>query len=288
MTDTAQSPPVEVAQNSEGTPGIPAKLREFLNTALQAVWAGIGPAGRSAFRELQQELAGAGEGEREEILRRFIESFQQEIDRAQRDPDLLVYSQMPVSSADKLIARREQERTVIADSVLLAHADPSAIQEITIVLRRSSLGVSQRERLLAGLDAVSRPGQTWSVPCDLLLGGVEGALWELASARRVTVTDAQGKPRDRQGRPVRSVNGTLRPETGLEISRPLRQFLDDRLFAGPGHSVRHRRLPELQREWTAYALVALRGLLDDVGDHGLIDALSERLHALAEESDMWN
>jgi hypothetical protein len=288
MTDTAQSPPADVAQNSASTLGIPAKLREFLDIALQAVWAGIGPAGRSGFRELQRELAGAGEAGRDEILRRFIESFQQELDRAERDPDLLVYSQMPASSADKLIARREQERTVIADSVLLAHADPTAIQEIATALRQSSLGVSQRERLLAGLGAVIQPGETWSVPCDLLLGGVEGALWELASVRKVTVTDAEGRPRDHEGRPVRSVNGTLRPETGLELSHPLRQFLDDRLFAGPGHSVRHRRLPALQREWTAYALVALRGLLDHVGDYGLIDALSERLHALAEESDKRN
>jgi hypothetical protein len=120
------------------------------------------------------------------------------------------------------------------------------------------------------------------VPCDLLLGGVEGALWELASSREITVVDAEGKPRDRDGKLIRSINGTLHPEKGLEFSRQLRQFLDDRLFAGHGHSVRHRRLPELQREWTAYALVALRGVLDDVGDYGLIDALAERLRAVAE------
>lgn len=262
---------------------MPDKLREFLDTALRTIWAGIGPRGRAAFRELQQELAEVEDSERQDILRGFIDTFQRELEQAGRDPDLLIYAQMAPSAADRLIARREQELTVVADSVLLAHADPGALQEITTALQQSSLGGSQRERLVAGLVAVREPGETWAVPCDLLLGGVEGALWELASSREVTVVDAEGKPRDRDGKLVRSVNGTLHPEKGLEFSGQLRQFLDDRLFAGHGHSVRHRRLPELQREWTAYALVALRGVLDDIGDHGLIDALAERLRRLADK-----
>jgi hypothetical protein len=62
----------------------------------------------------------------------------------------------------------------------------------------------------------------------------------------------------------------------------LNQFLARRLFAGYGHSVRHRRLAELQRDWTAYALVALRWLLDHLGGYRLISGLADRLSHLTE------
>jgi hypothetical protein len=67
-----------------------------------------------------------------------------------------------------------------------------------------------------------------------------------------------------------SVNSLLDPHPGLEMPWPLHQFLAERLFAGHGHNVRHRRQAQLQRDWTAYALVALQGVLDDVGGRQLV------------------
>jgi hypothetical protein len=258
---------------------IPDGVRELLNGALTAIWDGIGPGGRDAVRGLHQTLADADEDEAREIFLDFVNQFRGQVERAQLDPDLLVYGDMPADAADALLARRADDLSIIVDSVLRAHSDPDAIAEILAALEASMVSDSQRERISAGLTALREPGMTWAVPCDLLLGGVEGMIWELAEAREIAVPDCEGKPRDRDGRPVRSVNGMLHPDVGLEIPQRLRQFLTGRLLAGHGHSVRHRRRADLQRDWTAYTLVALRGLLDDIGGHHLIQGLAERLSA---------
>ena len=75
----------------------------------------------------------------------------------------------------------------------------------------------------------------------------------------------------------------LRGDSGVEIPQPLHRFLESRLFAGHGNSVRHRRQGQLQREWTAYALVALRGLLDAFGGDRLVDRLAERLTQIVDD-----
>jgi hypothetical protein len=246
------------------------------------IWDAIGPRGRATVRELQHTLADAREDEASESFREFLNTFRHEVERAARDPDLLVFGDMRASAADKLLARRTSELRIIVDTVLVAHAQPEAVAEIAAALQTSAVSDSQKERITAGLHSLDDPGGTWAVPCDLLLGAVEGMLWELADEREITSTDGEGMPRDRRGQLVRSVNGVLNPHVGLDIPQRLRQFLTGRLFAGHGHSVRHRRQAEMQRDWSAYALVALRGLLDDIGGHHLIEGLAERLSLIAD------
>jgi hypothetical protein len=258
------------------------RVRDLINRALGVIWDAIGPAGRETIRELHQTLANADEEHADAIFREFLDSFRGELERAQRDPDLLVYGDMRASAADKLLARRTSELNIIVETVLLVHAQPEAVAELTAALQTSRVSESQKERISAGLRALGDPGATWAVPCDLLLGGAEGMLWELAQEREMTSTDGEGMPRDRRGQPVRSVNRMLHPDDGLDIPHRLRQFLAGRVFAGHGHSVRHRRQADLQRDWTAYALVAVRGLLDDIGGHHLIEGLAERLSLVAD------
>jgi hypothetical protein len=261
----------------EETLAIPSALRGLLDRALTAVWSGIGPGAREVLRELQCSLPQVAEHEARELLRDVLHELAREVEQAQRDPDILVYAHMPAAAADRLIAERSERGSVIADRVLLAHQDPKSLAEITVALNATTVGAAHRERLSGGLAALREPGETWSVPCDLLLGGLEGLIWELAESSELTSVDPEGMLLDRSGRVLRSVNAALRPEAGLELSAHVRQFLDRRFFAGEGHSVRHRRHVERQREWTAYALVALRGLLDDLGSHRLIRALAGRL-----------
>jgi hypothetical protein len=269
----------DVPTDRPGVP-IPDGLRELLNSALTVIWDGIGPGGRDALRELQQTIADADEGDTGEIFRKFLTGFHEEVEQARRDPDLLVYGEMPGSLADELLARQLKEQTVIVDSVLLAHHDSEAVAEVSVALQTSVVSPSQEERIRAGLLALRNPGRTWAVPCDLLLGGVEGMLWDLAEAREIAMADEEGKPRSRDGRLLYSVNSLLGPDPGLELPWPLHQFLAERLFAGQGHNVRHRRQAQLQRDWTAYALVALRGVLDDVGGHQLVKGLVNRLASM--------
>jgi hypothetical protein len=231
-------------------------------------------------RRFNAELVGLSPDERARYVREFLTTFRREIEEARCDPDLLVYGNMPAATADRLIVRRDEGVRVIADSVLRVHDDPNAIRELSQALHSTSISLSQRERVAAGLQALGQPGETWAVPCDLLLGGVEGLVWELAEARSVIRIDDEGKPRDQRDIPVRSINGTLHTDAGLMLDEALRRFLLGRLLNSAGHDVRHRRRPELQREWTAYALVALRGLLDETGNHRLVDALADRITAL--------
>jgi hypothetical protein len=257
------------------------KLHGFFIGALTAFWDSIGPSGRDALRQLNAEFVALSTDEATKRLPEFLQSFTREIEQAKRDPDLLLYGEMP-AAADSLIARRDANSQVIADSVLQAHENPESISELIDALHAAHISSSQLERLTAGLSALRQPGKTWAVPCDLLLGGVEGVVWELAEARDVIHIDGEGKPRDQRNRPVRSVNGTIDPHHGLPFSDPLGHFLRGRLLSSAGQDVRHRRRPELQRQWTAYALVALRGILDETGDHQLVDALAKRITTLVQ------
>ena len=277
MTDLATPAAEPAGKTAPVRPTISPELRELLNKALTAIWNGIGPGAREFLRDIQQLLPEAGNGGAREVLSEVLRELAHEIEQAQRDPDILVYGYMPAGAADRLIADRSVHATVIADRVLIAHEHRECVAEITAALHATSMSSAHRERLSAGLAALGDPGETWSIPCDLLLGGLEGLIWELAESRGLTAADAEGMVRDRSGRVLRSVNAALRLDVGLDLSPHVRQFLDRRFFAGDGHSVRHRRRPELQREWTAYALVAVRGLLDDVGGHRLVEALAERI-----------
>jgi hypothetical protein len=256
-------------------------LRALVNDLLAAIWDGIGPAGRRSLRRFNAELADLSAGEKDRYIRDLLGTLRREIEEARCDPDLLVYGNMPAATADRLIARRDEGVRVIADSVLRVHDDPGAIDELSDALHTAPISLSQRERVMGGLRALGQPGETWAVPCDLLLGGVEGLMWELAEARNVIRIDHEGKPRDQRNIPVRSVNGTLDMDAGLKLDESLRRFLLGRLLNSAGHDVRHRRRPELQREWTAYAIVALRGLLDETGSHQLVDALADRITTLS-------
>jgi hypothetical protein len=229
------------------------------------------------LRQLQRAAADGHAIETRETLDEFLKELLAEMERARLDPDVLVYGHMPAAAADRLIMERTARPGVLADRILLAHAAADSIQEIETALHRSGFAPSHRERLAAGLAALDDPGETWAVPCDLLLGGIEGVVWDLSTSRKLTSIDREGMPRDANERPVLSVNVLLRADHSLGLSTYLRQFLADRFFTREGHGVRHRRRPELQRDWTAYALVALRGLLDEHGGHRLIENLAERL-----------
>jgi hypothetical protein len=277
-------PVTKLSPSSSGPSGRPASgdtLRALVNDLLSAIWDGIGPSGRDSLRRLNAELVDLSPGEKDRYLREFLRTFRHEIEEARCDPDLLVYGNMPAATADRLIALRDEGVRVIADSVLRVHDDPDAMHELSDALHAAPISLSQRERVMGGLRALGQPGETWAVPCDLLLGGVEGLMWELAEARNVVRIDHEGKPRDQRNMPVRSVNRTLDADAGLKLDESLRRFLLGRLLNSAGHDVRHRRRPELQREWTAYAIVALRGLLDETGSHQLVDALANRITSLS-------
>ena len=178
----------DVATDATAVP-MPDRLLVLLNEALNIIWEGIGHAGRAAVRELQQTLADVDGDKACQIFSDFAIGLQEEFEQTQRDPDLLVYGEMRASAADELLARRLETQSVIVDSVLLAHAAPEAVAEISGALEMSAVSESQKERIRAGLAALDTPGKTWAVPCDLLLGGAEGVLWELAEARGIAVSE---------------------------------------------------------------------------------------------------
>ncbi len=108
-------------------------------------------------------------------------------------------------------------------------------------------------------------------------------LWDIAAASDGISTGIDGLLQGSTGRVLKSLNAALEAAE-LGLSSEVSQYVGRRLFGGDGHAVRHRRSPGLNRRWSAYALIALRGVFDDIQGERLIPALGERLTALSTEA----
>ena len=79
---------------------------------------------------------------------------------------------------------------------------------------------------------------------------------------------------------ARNVNQLFGERVGFErVGSHLRLFLDDALYDGQGHALRHRRARTKHREYTCWGLAGLCGWLDRTEGTRLLERAGELLDA---------
>lgn len=189
-----------------------------------------------------------------------------------------------------LLDARDRGDEVVVAALERALQDPGLLDAVHAAISKAEgLHVSHRVEFLSGLEGF-RNGREWAGICGQLLGSLEGALWMLAEKEGVIDTHGQllrstvQAPNRPKLRIAKSVNRLLDVKVGLDLDRYLRLYLNDRVFDGTGHGLRHRRSHSGHRAYSVWALVGAIGVVDRVEGTRLMDAVGQQLDALLAEA----
>lgn len=210
-------------------------------------------------------------------LRELADDFLADVEAHEKDPYAFLLDEMIWGTGVSLRLLVEREGDPILVDALEDSFDEDLLgRAVAAVESVAYLSPAQQERLVAGLRALRSPGEHWTEPCDRLLVGLDGALWEVAEAEGVV--DGSGRLlRHPMQHRVRGPNQLLSHQHGLELEPHLERFLDRRLFDGQGHGLRHGRGEHGHRVYALLAACGLLGWLDDTLDTNLVSGLAQRL-----------
>jgi len=224
-----------------------------------------------------------------ELLREFMAALQEaadellgELEALEADPYAFLFEEMICGTGVslRLLIEREGDR-LLADALEESLHEDLLGQAIVAVESVPYLSPAQRERLVAGLLALRSPGEHWTEPCDRLVLGLDGALWETAEAEGVATEHGHLLRHPTQLK-VRGPNQLLTQRHGLKLDPHLERFLDRRLFDGKGHGLRHGRGGQGHRVYALLAASGLLGWLDHTLDTDLVSDLARRLDTWVE------
>lgn len=139
----------------------------------------------------------------------------------------------------------------------------------------------QQEELTDATELLQR--RRFASSCRLLLGAVEGLVWDAARREGVVNDHRELSKTARPGRPklriATSVNALLDEQVGLQLDDDLRLFLHAKLWDGHGHDLRHGRVRGGEHAYALWALIAMCGLLDRECNSGLMCLVGDRIDA---------
>ena len=225
---------------------------------------------------------------RDAIAREFktlTEQIEAEIRAYEADPRSFLYDEMLATPGLLLLtkARAEGDEPIVealadafGDGALADHA-------IETLAEAPHLSAAQRERFRCGFAHLK--ADRWVAACDLLLKGVEGALWDAASA--LDVVDEQRHLLNHPRGLYATSPNRLVGEWGLSDLEPsYRRYVDRQLFDSRGHDLRHARADHDARAHALFAATATLGWLDQFTESRLMDELGDRLSRYADRLEV--
>lgn len=209
-------------------------------------------------------------------------SIDEEVRKYDRDPRSFLYDEMFAGPAVLLIGKvRSTDETILLEVLEEAISDRRLLQEAAMAIDRAPhLSPAQRRRIAAGLTYLEQ--KDWVLACDLLLKGVEGALWD--TAHSLGVIDSNRKLASSPRSQVVSSPNRLVGDDGLpELPPCFARYLARQIFDRRGHDLRHARNGRDERPHALYAGTAFLGWLDQYGGTTLMAQLGQRLSKVADE-----
>lgn len=284
-SEVVSNAPITPPKAADELEKLALEVRHGLISAVHNIVSAVPGAAIKAIAELGRYFADDGlRAALQSELNAFVAKVDEELDRYERDGRAFLYDEMLANHAIVLIAlARTGHEEVIADGLECALTDEALVTEIDeAVANAARLSEAQRRRFELGLELLV--ARDWIPACDLILKGVEGALWNAAES-----TGVIDEARYFVEPPMRYVKG---PEALVEggrlsgLSPSFRRFVSSLVFDAEGHDLRHGRGGIDPRLKALYSAAALLGWLDAFAETTLVGKLADRLGAFADSIEI--
>lgn len=281
MSSAQQTPRTTADERSQ----LVLEVRRGLISAIHDIVSSVPGAAIKAIAEVGRYLADDGlRIALQSELNSFAAKVDEELDRYERDGRAFLYDEMLAGHAVVLIAlARTGHEEVVADGLEYALTDEALVTEIDeAVATAPLLSEAQRRRFELGLQFLV--ALDWIPACDLILKGVEGALWNAAES-----TGVINEARYFVEPPTRYVKGprALVEEGRLRgLSPSFRRFVASLVFDEEGHDLRHGRGGGEPRTKALYSAAALLGWLDGFAETALVQKLAKKLGEFADSIEI--